>query len=111
MKMSTYALIRSGDRAIASRKAWWGAVCAVALLSIAIVAGLAHSAEPTRGGTLQIALFANISSMDPSQVTAGFDLHITWAVFDPVVDIDPKMNLVPGLAVSWKQTSPTTWEF
>jgi peptide/nickel transport system substrate-binding protein len=111
MTTSTRALIRSGYRGIASRKAWWGTVCAAALLSITITAGLAQSAAPQRGGTLQIAHIANISSMDPQQVTAGFDLHLSWAVFDPVVDIDPKMNLVPGLAVSWKQTSPTTWEF
>jgi len=73
---------------------------------VAVAAG-----SPTRGGTLQVAHIGNISSIDPHQVTAGFDLHILYAVFDPIVDTDPQMKPVPALAESWSQPKPTTWEF
>src|SRR3990172_11000639 len=115
MSRSMCAPLPLKHRLLASCKAKMrGAAAAAAIaliLSIFAVSLPVESAAPQRGGTLQIAHIANISSMDPHQVTAGFDLHITWAVFDPVVDIDQKMNLVPGLAVSWSQPSPTTWEF
>ena len=50
--------------------------------------------------------------------TAGWRLqsdnasYLTQAgVAEPLVRVGPTGELTPGLATSWKQTSPTTWEF
>ena len=61
--------------------------------------------------TLTIGVRAGPDSMDPHWSTLGGQAEALRHVFDTVVMADDKLQLKPGLAVSWKSVDPTTWEF
>ena len=50
-------------------------------------------------------------SMDPHALNESLQLTIVANVFEPLVGRGKKLELVPLLATSWKQTSPTVWRF
>src|ERR1700687_2006361 len=50
-------------------------------------------------------------SMDPHSLNESLQLTITANVFEPLVGRGKKLELVPLLATSWKQTAPTVWRF
>jgi peptide/nickel transport system substrate-binding protein len=60
---------------------------------------------------LRIGVAADVTSMDPHAVNIAPNNNIGWHVFDALVHVDANARIVPGLAVSWKATDPTTWEF
>ena len=78
------------------------ALAAAALL----VLGTAASAQ-----TVRIANQGDALSLDPHSLNESLQLTITGNAYEPLVDLDPKLNVVPGLATSWKQTSDTVWRF
>jgi peptide/nickel transport system substrate-binding protein len=51
------------------------------------------------------------SSIDPHYHNLGPNNAVAYHIFDRLVDNDEKQQLLPGLAVSWKPISDTTWEF
>jgi len=61
--------------------------------------------------TLTIGVRAGPDSMDPHWSTLGGQAEALRHVFDTIVMADDKLQLKPGLAVSWKSVDPTTWEF
>jgi peptide/nickel transport system substrate-binding protein len=50
-------------------------------------------------------------SMDPHSLNESFQLNFTGNLYEPLVGRGKKLELVPSLATSWKQTGPTTWRF
>ena len=79
---------------------------AAALAIAALVsAGLAQ-AQTVRIGNQGDAL-----SMDPHSLNETTQLSVTGNVYEPLVARDKQLALTPGLATSWKQTSPTVWRF
>jgi peptide/nickel transport system substrate-binding protein len=59
--------------------------------------------------------FASLSggavTIDPhSRDTTGNNIA-TKQVYEPLLDIDSNLTIVPQLALSWKPLNPTTWEF
>ncbi|MBA4267675.1 MAG: ABC transporter substrate-binding protein, partial [Comamonadaceae bacterium] len=66
----------------------------------------AASAQAIRIGNQGDAL-----SMDPHSLNESLQLSVTGNVYEPLVGRDRNLNLVPALASSWKQTSPTVWRF
>jgi len=60
---------------------------------------------------LTIGLRAGPDSIDPHWSTLGSQAEALRHVFDTLVDVDDKLQLMPGLAVSWEAIDDTTWEF
>ena len=59
---------------------------------------------------LTIAVGGAFSSMDPHYHNLGPNNGLTSYVFEPLVRFDPKFQLEPGLAVSWRAVDEKTWE-
>lgn len=77
-----------------------------ALVVASMLAMGAASAQAIRIGNQGDAL-----SMDPHSLNESLQLSVTGNVYEPLVGRDKNLNLVPALASSWKQTSPTVWRF
>ncbi len=50
-------------------------------------------------------------SMDPHSLNETLQLNVTGNIYEPLVGRGKKLELVPLLATSWKQTTPTLWRF
>ena len=79
---------------------------AASLLMGAVLALCAAQAQTIRIGNQGDAL-----SMDPHSLNESLQLSVTSNVYEPLVARDRNLGLVPGLATSWKQTSPNVWRF
>jgi peptide/nickel transport system substrate-binding protein len=78
---------------------------ALVSLALAAIAGTAV-AQTVRIGNQGDAL-----SMDPHSLNESLQLSVTGNVYEGLTARDKDLKLVPGLAASWKQTSPTVWRF
>ncbi len=78
-------------------------------LALALVAIFAHGAAHAR--TLRVANQGDAVSMDPHSLNESLQLTFTGNVYEGLVLRDKHLKVSPGLATSWKQTSPTTWEW
>ncbi len=63
------------------------------------------------GTTLQFAQSGDVVQMDPVVRNTTSSAHIMLNVYDGLVNLDRNLKLVPGLATSWKQATPTEWIF
>jgi peptide/nickel transport system substrate-binding protein len=72
---------------------------------------LALAAVGAQAQTVRIANQGDSLSMDPHSLNESLQLDVLSNVFDSLVGRDKNLALVPGLATSWKQTSPTVWRF
>jgi len=79
---------------------------ASALVTAALATAATVSAQTVRIGNQGDAL-----SMDPHSLNESLQLSVTGNVYEPLVDRNADLALVPGLATGWKQTSPTVWRF
>ncbi len=80
-----------------------------------LTAALATTAVLTMGAvsaqTIRIGNQGDALSMDPHSLNESLQLSVTNNVYEPLVARDQNLKLVPGLATSWKQTSPSVWRF
>jgi len=60
---------------------------------------------------LKVGVKSEPSSLDPQFHVLVPNMQVTFAMFDPLVMMDPKLVPQPALAASWKATSDTVWEF
>lgn len=56
---------------------------------------------PRRGGSLTVASFGDIRSLDPANVSDGLSPQILEALFAGLVDYDTQGRIVPALAERW----------
>jgi peptide/nickel transport system substrate-binding protein len=61
--------------------------------------------------TIRVANQGDALSLDPHSLNESLQLDVLGNVFEGLVGRDKNLNLVPGLATGWKQTSPTVWRF
>ncbi|HEX8010010.1 MAG TPA: ABC transporter substrate-binding protein [Casimicrobiaceae bacterium] len=80
------------------------------LLAAAIVAG-GFGAAAALAVTFRFADQGDAISMDPHSLNETLQLNITGNMYEPLVGRGKKLELVPLLATSWKQTAPTVWRF
>ncbi len=80
-------------------------VYAAVLVALACLGGGAEAV------TLKIGNQGDALSMDPHSLNESLQLTVLENVFETLVYRGPDYKLVPGLATSWKQTSPTVWHF
>ena len=87
-------------------------------LGLLIVAGAALLAtatgaadEPQRGGTLQVGIQGDVTTMDPHMSTAAVDRDVYYQIYSGLVALDPNLNIVPELAEKWETPNPLTYVF
>ena len=81
-----------------------------ALLVAATIAG-GFGAATALAVTFRFADQGDALSMDPQALNESLQLSIMGSVYEPLVGRGKKLELVPILATSWKQTAPTVWRF
>jgi peptide/nickel transport system substrate-binding protein len=75
------------------------------ILSLAVVSFSAQAVN------LRVANQGDALSMDPHSLNESLQLSFTSNVYEGLTSRNKKLELEPGLATSWKQTSPTVWRF
>jgi peptide/nickel transport system substrate-binding protein len=60
---------------------------------------------------LRIGLSGDVTTMDPHFLASQPNLLVGYHVFDALVHVDERTQLIPGLATSWRAVDATTWEF
>ena len=78
--------------------------------AVALLAALA-GAGAAQAKTVRIANQGDALSMDPHSLNESLQLSVTSNVYEPLVDRNLELALVPRLATSWQQTSPNVWRF
>lgn len=63
------------------------------------------------GQDLKIALATDFLTWDSHNYRAGVDKVIHNFVYDTLVELNKENQPIPRLATSWKQLTPTSWEF
>jgi peptide/nickel transport system substrate-binding protein len=77
-----------------------------AIMAQPAAAGRLRASTLASGGTLTAAIAGDPKTMDPHRTTLSvFHNTIRVTVFDALVKIDDKLNIVPSLAQSWQITS------
>jgi peptide/nickel transport system substrate-binding protein len=61
--------------------------------------------------TLRVANQGDPSSMDPHSLNESQQLSFTGNFYEPLVARDRNLQLVPGLAKTWRRLRPTIWQF
>src|SRR5258705_12103859 len=59
------------------------------------------AAKPTYGGTLTFGLENDVSNLDPMLSGLFVDRNIHYAMYDSLVRVDPKGNIIPWLPEKW----------
>src|SRR5512135_2126832 len=75
-----------------------------------LIAGLLLTTG-AEAATLRFADQCDAISMDPHLLNETLHLNITGNIYEPLVGRGMKLELIPLLATSWKQTAPTVWRF
>ena len=90
-----------------------GALAGVLLLGAACASGQTTSTASGGAphGSLTFGLGGIPTDIGPFAAVAPPGLYIYKGVYDNLVVLDDKANVVPGAAASWKSTSPTVWTF
>jgi peptide/nickel transport system substrate-binding protein len=61
--------------------------------------------------TLRVGNQGDALSMDPHSLNESLQLSVTGNVYEGLTARNKDLSLAPGLATSWRQTSPTVWRF
>ncbi len=78
---------------------------------IAVAIALLLSVAPAAAADLSIAVGADVTSIDPHYHNLTPNNNIAEHVFETLITKDPKSQLKPALAVSWRAIDDLTWEF
>ena len=81
------------------------------LLPAVLAALLATTALAIDAATLRWAGRGDMQTTDPYSQNENLTNNINVLVYEPLLNRDKKLGLVPGLAESWTQVNPTTWRF
>jgi peptide/nickel transport system substrate-binding protein len=80
------------------------------ILAAAVIAG-ACLAMPAMARELRIGMGSEPSSMDPHYQILHPNEMVARHVFEPLVFVDERMRLAPGLATSWRPQGEAAWIF
>lgn len=64
-----------------------------------------------QGGTLQVALGADPTGLDPSTSRGGGDHHYLYSMFENLVNNGPDFSIKPGIATEWEVVDDLTVRF
>ncbi|MGQ0548459.1 MAG: ABC transporter substrate-binding protein, partial [Armatimonadota bacterium] len=72
----------------------------------------AGAVEPKRGGVLKVALDGEIDTIDPHKSVTIVGFQVYTQIYEGLVRANPRLDgMVPLLAESWEQPTPTTYVF
>ena len=80
----------------------------VRLAAVTLAAALSGAAP---AADLRIGLSSEVTTLDPHFFNLVANVEFNHHVFDYLVDVDEKTQLVPSLAESWRNVDELTWEF
>jgi peptide/nickel transport system substrate-binding protein len=83
-----------------------GAAALTAKSSLALAAD-----PPKKGGTLRVGFYVEAVTMDPHLSGSKVDRQVYHNIYEPLLTLDTKLNIKPGLAESWTQPDPKTLVF
>ena len=66
---------------------------------------------PKKGGTLRVGFYIEAATMDPHLSGSKIDRQVYHNIYEPLVTLDVKLGIKPGLAESWQQPDPKTLVF
>ena len=66
---------------------------------------------PKKGGTLRVGFYIEAATMDPHLSGSKVDRQIYHNIYEPLVTLDAKLGIKPGLAESWQQPDAKTLIF
>ena len=81
------------------------------LLSTLVLCALSATNFVASAQTLRVANQGDALSMDPHSLSESLQFSVTGNVYEGLVLRNKDLSLAPGLATSWKQTSPSVWRF
>src|SRR5215510_3249026 len=83
-------------------------LCALATGALApgIAVSSASAQTPKKGGTLRVGFYLEASTMDPHFSGSKVDRQIYHNIYEPLLTLDVKLGIKPGLAESWQQVEP-----
>ncbi|MBI3825953.1 MAG: peptide ABC transporter substrate-binding protein [Candidatus Rokubacteria bacterium] len=97
-----------------SRRAFLG-WCAAASGAPAAVLGArraeAQAPAPKKGGTLRVGFYIEAATMDPHLSGSKIDRQVYHNIYEPLVTLDVRLGIKPGLAESWTQPDVRTLVF
>ena len=70
-------------------------------IALAALVGVAALAGPVEAATLRMAWSQDATGLDPHKQTAFSSLRLLELIYEPLVRLDEKLNLVPAIAKSW----------
>jgi peptide/nickel transport system substrate-binding protein len=77
--------------------------------ALAAKPALALAADaPKKGGTLRVGFYIEAVTMDPHLSGSKVDRQVYHNVYEPLLTLDTKLGIKPGLAESWSQPDPRT---
>jgi peptide/nickel transport system substrate-binding protein len=71
----------------------------------------ASGEAPKKGGTMRVGLTTEVVTMDPHLSGSKYDRMVYHNIYEPLVVLDTKLQIQPGLAESWTQPDPKTLVF
>src|SRR5258708_27533495 len=74
-------------------------------------ATLGVAAMAADAATLRWAGGGDMQTTDPHSQNENLTNNINTLVYEPLIDREKKLGLVPSLAQAWEQVNPTTWRF
>src|SRR3989441_6171541 len=66
---------------------------------------------PKKGGTLRVGFYIEAATMDPHLSGSKIDRQVYHNVYEPLLVLDAKLGIRPGLAESWQQADAKTLVF
>ena len=66
---------------------------------------------PKKGGTLRVGFYIEAATMDPHYSGSKIDRQVYHNIYEPLVTLDLKLGVRPGLAESWTQPDPRSYVF
>src|SRR5207244_13355105 len=78
---------------------------------VGLAPGVAAAQAPKKGGTLRVGFYVEAATMDPHLSGSKVDRQIYHNIFEPLVVLDTKLGIKPGLAESWTQPDNKTLVF
>lgn len=81
-------------------------LCGTAMAAVLVLAAPADAAN-----TLRWASQGDALTFDPHAQNEGPTNTANQQVYEPLINRNEKLEMVPGLAVAWEPIEPTVWEF
>jgi peptide/nickel transport system substrate-binding protein len=85
-------------------------ICLITILA-ACGGGSTPSSTSKSGGNIKVGLDSDVVTLDPLKSSAFVDRQVMLNIYDTLVRLDEHNTIVPDLATSWSNTSPTQLVF